>query len=68
MTDSNLTTAFFEPRKTTDEPTISLVPGMVLNNKYELLTQIGRGGMGVVWKAKDQIADRLVALKFVRPN
>ena len=28
-----------------EEPVISLDPGMVLNGKYELLEQIGRGGI-----------------------
>ena len=43
----------------------TLMPGIVLQGKYELREQVGRGGMGVVWKAQDRIADRLVALKFV---
>ena len=53
--------------ETSNEPAASLAPGTILGEKYELLEQIGRGGMGVVWKANDQIADRPVALKFV-PN
>jgi len=59
------TTEFLVSRETTDELTVVLSPGMILNNKYELIAQVGGGGMGVIWKAKDKVADRLVALKFV---
>ena len=48
-----------------DERVAALMPGTLLNNKYELIEQVGSGGMGVVWKAQDRVADRLVALKFV---
>ena len=65
LPQDDITTAFFDPEEITGEATVALTPGMVLNNKYELLKQIGRGGMGVVWQAKDQVSHRLVALKFV---
>jgi hypothetical protein len=34
--------------------------------RFTLLTELGRGGMGVVWKARDEDTGQIVALKVMR--
>ncbi len=42
--------------------------GKLLRNRYEVIEQIGEGGMALVYKAKDALLNRFVAVKVLRPE
>ncbi|MFL6113929.1 MAG: serine/threonine-protein kinase [Catenulispora sp.] len=42
-------------------------PGQVLNGRYELRRRIGGGSMGEVWRGRDLVLGRTVAVKIVLP-
>ncbi|MHA7288882.1 protein kinase domain-containing protein [Arthrobacter sp. MDT3-24] len=40
--------------------------GITLGGRFQLTTRIAIGGMGEVWKAKDQVLGRIVAIKVLK--
>jgi serine/threonine protein kinase len=43
-------------------------PGSVINNRYVIQRELGHGGMGAVFLARDKRLDRLVAFKVIAPS
>ncbi|HKD39336.1 MAG TPA: serine/threonine-protein kinase, partial [Myxococcaceae bacterium] len=49
-------------------PPASVSSGLVLNDRYVLESEVGRGGMSCIFAARDIKLDRRVAIKFLAPG
>jgi serine/threonine protein kinase len=54
--------------KTLQMPLIALTRGTLFAGRYEVIEELGRGGMGRVYKVFDQKIKEIVALKLINPE
>ncbi len=58
-----------EGRPVADRPTqVDEVPQVVLEDRYTLLQELGRGAVGVVYKARDEVLGEMIAIKILKPE
>lgn len=48
--------------------TVDAPPPLLFDGRYRLLREIGRGAMGVVYEARDEAVDELLAVKILKPE
>ena len=67
------------PLTPTDGPTLTLTKtletsigrlkiGSIFAKRYEILGALGKGGMGEVYRVRDQTLDEEIALKILKPE
>jgi len=54
--------------ETLETPTEKLTRGTLFANRYEIIEELGKGGMGNVYRAEDKKIKEEVALKLIKPE
>jgi serine/threonine protein kinase/tetratricopeptide (TPR) repeat protein len=54
--------------KTLETPRENLTRGTLFAERYEIIEELGKGGMGTVYRAEDKKAKEEIALKLIKPE
>ncbi len=54
--------------KTLETPTEALTRGSIIADRYEVIEELGKGGMGRVYRVEDKKIKEEVALKLIKPE
>ncbi len=54
--------------KTLETPVEKLTRGTLFADRYEIIEELGRGGMGTVYRVEDKKTKEEIALKLIRPE
>jgi serine/threonine protein kinase len=54
--------------KTLETPKEELTRGNLFAERYEIIEELGRGGMGMVYRAEDRKVNEEIALKLIKPE
>ncbi|UCE20828.1 MAG: zinc ribbon domain-containing protein, partial [Candidatus Aminicenantes bacterium] len=56
------------PTETLETPTEELTRGSTFAGRYEIIEELGKGGMGKVYRVEDKKIKEEVALKLIKPE
>ena len=65
---NSLSPAVFDGGETLMAPIRELTRGMTLTERYEVIEQLGKGGMGKVYRVLDKKIEEEIALKLLNPE